>query len=200
MAAQGAPHPAACRPVLPTSLLAHSAWSSSRGLSTSSQSAGEAPTSVSSQVAAATSTASPVTPRWNWKWVVGEQRSRKPAIKRPSRHQWHFCNPNYDRSQPLPDKMLTPYDPPTAALQDEWQTYRRLLSQSKQRSTTRFDRQFQHWLKLRDVDRRNAFHQAMAADIKAEKARERRAKEAKRQAAWEAYKQKLIAEASGAGQ
>lgn len=45
-------------------------------------------------------------------------KSRKPAIKRPARHQWHYCNPNYDPWDPLPKQNLPPYAPPSAFQKD----------------------------------------------------------------------------------
>lgn len=44
--------------------------------------------------------------------------SRKPAIKRPKRHQWHYCNPEYDPMDPLPQQHLPPYAPAPAFQKD----------------------------------------------------------------------------------
>lgn len=96
-------------------------------------------------------------PRWSWSYVLGKQQGRKPAIKRPARHQWLYCNPNFDPHHPLPPKMLTPYTPPTNLTQDEWQTYRNLKQTHRQPSAERYRQKFVRWLALRDLDWRTAF-------------------------------------------
>ena len=48
----------------------------------------------------------------------GLLRSRKPAVKRPARHQWHYCAPDYDPMLPHPRAPLPPYAPPRAHLTD----------------------------------------------------------------------------------
>ncbi len=122
-------------------------------------------------------------------------RSRKPAIKRPKRHQWHFCNPAYDPNQPLPPKILPPHAPPAARQQDEWEAYRRLRPTHWQRSEQRYRQEFMRWLALRDVDWRNAFQQGLAAEHKAEDKRERRRREKLRQQAWQEYRAELFRQA-----
>lgn len=37
--------------------------------------------------------------------------SRKPAVKKPSAHQWHYCDVNYDPMAPLPLNKVPPYAP-----------------------------------------------------------------------------------------
>jgi hypothetical protein len=44
--------------------------------------------------------------------------SRKPAIKKPNPHQWHFCDINYDPMTPLPLSRVPPYAPPKAHEKD----------------------------------------------------------------------------------
>lgn len=73
--------------------------------------------------------ATPVQRNWDWRWVVGNSQSRKPAIKRPQWHQWHYCNPAYDPNQPLPTKMLPPHAPSPVEAQDEWRLFRQIRDQ-----------------------------------------------------------------------
>ncbi|KIZ01278.1 hypothetical protein MNEG_6686, partial [Monoraphidium neglectum] len=44
--------------------------------------------------------------------------SRKPAVKKPARHQWHYCAVDYDPMLPKPSQPLPPYAPPRAHLKD----------------------------------------------------------------------------------
>jgi hypothetical protein len=44
--------------------------------------------------------------------------SRKPAVKKPARHQWHYCAPDYDPMLPHPSQPLPPYAPPRAHQKD----------------------------------------------------------------------------------
>jgi len=108
-------------------------------------------------------------PHWSWRWVLGRQQSRKPAIKRPARHQWHYCNPNYDPQHPLPPKMLTPYTPPTNLHQDEWQIFRTQKQHHRQSSAERYRQQFVRWLALRNVDCRNAFYEVSSREVEGSK-------------------------------
>lgn len=48
--------------------------------------------------------------------------SRKPAIKNPSRHQWHFCVPTYCGEKP-PKNPLPPFAPLAAKLKDYFAIY-----------------------------------------------------------------------------
>jgi hypothetical protein len=73
----------------------------------------------------------PTQRNWDWQWVLGDAQSRKPAIKRPQRHQWHYCNPTYDPNQPLPTKMLPPHAPPAVEAQDEWRLFRQVRDQHR---------------------------------------------------------------------
>lgn len=49
---------------------------------------------------------------------VSKIPSRKPAIKRPARHQWRYCDVNYDPMEPRPKQFLPPYAPPRAHQKD----------------------------------------------------------------------------------
>lgn len=49
--------------------------------------------------------------------------SRKPGIKRPAPHQWHYCDVNYDPMAPLPKNHLPPYAPPAAHDKDYHRIY-----------------------------------------------------------------------------
>lgn len=44
--------------------------------------------------------------------------SRKPAVKKPARHQWHYCAVDYDPMLPHPDQPLPPYAPPSAHMKN----------------------------------------------------------------------------------
>jgi hypothetical protein len=53
-----------------------------------------------------------------WNGLSSDIPSRKPAIKRPARHQWHYCNPNYDPMEQVPEQQLPPYAPARAHSKD----------------------------------------------------------------------------------
>ncbi|KAJ9518884.1 hypothetical protein QJQ45_026271, partial [Haematococcus lacustris] len=142
--------------------------------------------------AAVVPSAHPTQRNWDWGWVVGQKASRRPAIKKPARHQWHFCNPNYDKHQPLPAKMLPPHAPPSAERLDEWKLFKQLSANHRQGSTRRYITQFRRWLALRDVDWKVAFEQAVAADTKVLKLEARREARRRREASWQDYKLKLV--------
>lgn len=55
--------------------------------------------------------------------------SRKPAIKKPARHQWHYCAPDYDPMLPKPSNPLPPYAPPRAHLKDYKAAFRAQMPQ-----------------------------------------------------------------------
>lgn len=129
--------------------------------------------------------------------MLGRRAGRKPAIKRPARHQWHYCNPGYSADHPLPPKMLTPFAPPSTLQQDEWQVFRAARPHHRQPSSQRYRQQFVRWLKLRDLDWRTAFVEGVAADAKARGKAARKLKEARRQRAWAQYVQQLGQEAAG---
>lgn len=44
--------------------------------------------------------------------------SRKPAIKSPRAHQWHFCDVEYDPMKPPPQNKLPPFAPKWAHTKD----------------------------------------------------------------------------------
>ena len=49
--------------------------------------------------------------------------SRKPAIKKPARHQWFYCAKDYDPMEPPPAQPLPPYAPAKARQKDYFQAY-----------------------------------------------------------------------------
>jgi hypothetical protein len=49
-----------------------------------------------------------------WNGLSSKIGSRKPAIKRPARHQWHYCSLDYDPMEPVPEQYLPPYAPARA--------------------------------------------------------------------------------------
>jgi hypothetical protein len=134
-----------------------------------------------------------VWPVWDWAFVAGSAQSRKPAVKKPKRHQWLFCNPNYDPHAPLPPKPLPPHAPGTAQLRDERHTFAQLLPAHEQASDRKFRQQFVRWLSLRDVDWRNAFTQGLATDAKALRRKRRHEQRERRHQAWQQFKMQLAA-------
>jgi hypothetical protein len=141
--------------------------------------------------------------RWDWRYVVGAAPGRKPAIKRPARHQWHFCNPGYDAAQPLPRKILVPHAPPSAAASDDWATYRELRVEAGAMGVSgrRHRKALMRFLRLREVDWRNAFQRGLAEHTDGVKEERRLEDEAARQRAWRAYRvavfQQALAAAGG---
>ncbi|PNH03276.1 hypothetical protein TSOC_010681 [Tetrabaena socialis] len=132
--------------------------------------------------------------QWDWNWVLGKAPGRKPAIKRPARHQWLYCNPNYDPAAQLPKVLRAPYAPPSASATNDWQTYRHHLQQkpANREDEGRYRRSFVRFLKLRDLDWREAFQRGVAEDKHLQQKRERLQAEAKRQDAWRLYKEALF--------
>lgn len=132
---------------------------------------------------------------WNWRWVLGKQSGRRPAIKNPARHQWYFCNPNYDPHTKPPRKLLTPFAPPTAQYLDDWAAYQRTKQSSDPEHVWRHRRDFVHYLKLREVDWRTAFQQGLSAEVKAAQKQQKLSQEARRQLAWRRYRDAMFVRA-----
>ncbi len=122
--------------------------------SLSSSLSSSSPSSSSSSPAAA----------WDWAFVVGAKPGRKPAIKRPQRHQWLYCNPTYDPNKPMPAKISTPHAPRSAAETDDWRLFNAAFG-GKANAQRR--KEFVRYLHLRDVDWRNAFHRGLAGEYTA---------------------------------
>lgn len=57
-------------------------------------------------------------PPFFWNNLSSKIQSRKPAIKRPARHQWHYCSPDYDPMMPKPMQHLPPFAPARAHEKD----------------------------------------------------------------------------------
>lgn len=127
---------------------------------------------------------------WDWKWVVGAKQGRKPAIKRPARHQWHYCNPYYDPNRPLPAQMLPPHAPPSAHEVDDWAVHDSLALPGA--DPVKHRRAFVRFRRLRDVDWREAFQRGLAGHIKQLKKAQRIQDEATRQQSWWAYKERVF--------
>lgn len=132
--------------------------------------------------------------KWEWHWVLGKSRGRKPAIKRPSRQQWWYCNPDYDAAEQLPTVMRSPFAPPGASASTDWPTYERhlRLQPANARDERRYRKQFIQHLKLRELDWREAFQRGLAEDVRTRQKQERLTAEAQRQDAWRAYKEALF--------
>ncbi len=139
--------------------------------------------------------------KWDWHWVMGKSRGRKPAIKRPSRHQWWYCNPGYDAAEQLPTVMRSPFAPPGASASTDWPTYERhlRLQPANARDERRYRKQFNQHLKLRELDWREAFQRGLADDVRTRRKQERLTAEVQRQDAWRAYKEALFERARLAG-
>jgi len=58
-----------------------------------------------------------------WNNLSSKIKSRKPAIKWPARHQWHYCNPDYDPMAPKLEQPLPPYAPERAHHKNYRQLY-----------------------------------------------------------------------------
>ncbi|GLC76209.1 hypothetical protein PLESTF_001749800 [Pleodorina starrii] len=141
-------------------------------------------------------------PNWDWKWVLGKSRGRKPAIKQPRRHQWYFCNPNYDPTKPLPVAFRSPYAPPSAYEMSDQAEYQRHMSvmPPKGRDLRSHRKEFARFQKLRELDWREAFQRGVAEDLRLSRKAERREADAKRQEAWRQYKAALFERARLSGE
>jgi len=170
-----------------SSTLAGARGSLSNGLSWAASSSDCSTASTSSRC-----TSSSAQVDWDWAFVVGEKRGRKPAIKKPQRHQWHFCNPNYDPAERLPKSILPPHAPPSAAAINDWARYRAGMPNSE---TRKYRRNFIRFRSLRDLDWRDAFQQGLAQHVKEAKKAQKLENEQRRQHAWRQYKEGLFAKA-----
>ncbi|GLI59343.1 hypothetical protein VaNZ11_001205 [Volvox africanus] len=141
-------------------------------------------------------------PKWDWKWVLGKSRGRKPAIRHPSRHQWYFCNPNYDANRPLPVVFRSPYAPPSAWETTDMAEYQRHLGLRPPKGCDlRVHRkEFTRFQKLRELDWREAFQRGVAEDLRLSRKAERFNAEARRQEAWRQYRDALFERARLAGE
>ncbi|GAX84994.1 hypothetical protein CEUSTIGMA_g12415.t1 [Chlamydomonas eustigma] len=129
---------------------------------------------------------------WDWSYVLGKKKGRKPAIKRPQRHQWLFCNPKYDAHAPLPSKILPPHAPPSAADVDDRRLFRASLGQ---RFSEKSRKGFIRFLKLREVDWREAFQKGLAEHVAEHKKAQKMMAEQLRQRAWKEYRDSLFQKA-----
>eukprot|EP00798_Chlamydomonas_sp_ICE-L_P014503 gene14503-20530_t len=130
---------------------------------------------------------------WDWAFVVGAKAGRKPAIKKPRRHQWYYCNPNYDPNLPVSSerKRMVPFAPPTASMTDDQRAFKETkpdpgMSWKKHRAA------FSLHLQLRDIDWRYAFEDGLSKYTKEEKKKLMGEQEAQRQQSWRAYKEQLF--------
>ncbi|PNW79490.1 hypothetical protein CHLRE_09g417100v5 [Chlamydomonas reinhardtii] len=131
--------------------------------------------------------------KWDWKWVLGKASGRKPAITRPRRHQWHYCNPEYDPAAPLPEVLRSPFGPPGAERSHDWATYARhlQLQPENRRDLKRYRARFVRFMQLRELDWREAFQRGVAEDSRVSNKVARAKAEAQRQDAWSDYKQAM---------
>jgi hypothetical protein len=137
---------------------------------------------------------------WDWAFVVGRKPGRKPAIKRPARHQWYYCNPNYDPSAPRPARILPPHAPPSAADADDWQRFNASLAgRAGGLAGDKARREFVRYLHLRDVDWRDAFNRGLAQYVGEFKRAQRSDAERARQSAWHEYRARLFEQAAAGG-
>eukprot|EP00955_Chlamydomonas_euryale_P013435 144864-Chlamydomonas_euryale.AAC.4 len=127
---------------------------------------------------------------WDWAFVLKQKPGRKPAIKRPQRHQWFFCNPRYDPHEPMPRRILPPHAPPSAAHVDDWRVFQSRLGGSL--TTKKARAEFVRFLKLRDVDWRNAFHRGLAQHVADFKRQQQIEAERTRQHAWHDYRRQVF--------
>ncbi|KAG2501827.1 hypothetical protein HYH03_000326 [Edaphochlamys debaryana] len=127
-------------------------------------------------------------------WVMRKAPGRKPAIKRPARHQWLYCNPNYDPAAPLPEVLRSPFAPPSASQIKDWATYQwhLRLQPANRQDVQRYRRNFVRFMELREVDWREAFERGVADEKWATKRAAKAEAEAKRQESWRGYKEALF--------
>ncbi|MEW5305264.1 MAG: hypothetical protein WDW36_007818 [Sanguina aurantia] len=95
--------------------------------------------------------------------------------------------------------MLSPYAPPSAAYVDDWAVYKRYLPKDKG-LVPKYRQNFIKFMRLREVDWRDAFLRGLAADVKEIKKEYAKQDEAARQKAWAAYRDKLFSDALAGGQ
>ena len=95
---------------------------------------------------------------------------------------------------PLPARILPPHAPPTATEVDDWRVFNASLSRNLTRagSSDKAREEFVRYLKLRDVDWRDAFHRGLAEHVKAFKKEKRLEAEQQRQSAWKEYRDRLF--------
>jgi len=109
-------------------------------------------------------------------------RSRKPAIKKPSAHQWHFCDADYDPMAPLPKAGLPHYAPPWARGKDYAAGFQR--GKPERRGGNRWLRGWTKTMRIRSVWWRDAWLRAAAIVGRRAAATRRRTQAQQRAAAW----------------
>ncbi|GBF92183.1 hypothetical protein Rsub_05265 [Raphidocelis subcapitata] len=107
--------------------------------------------------------------------------NRKPAVKKPARHQWHYCAPDYDPMLPHPSQPLPPYAPPRAHQKD----YAAIFSaQMPVHHRNKFRRGWAKQTKLADEAWKAAWQRSRAQYERREAALQRRAEGLARRQAW----------------
>eukprot|EP00878_Enallax_costatus_P013159 GHUV01013756.1.p2 GENE.GHUV01013756.1~~GHUV01013756.1.p2 ORF type:complete len:284 (+),score=104.59 GHUV01013756.1:3353-4204(+) len=116
---------------------------------------------------------------------VSKIRSRKPSIKRPKRHQWHYCSPDYDPMDDLPQQYLPPYAPPHAFQKDYRAIY---FAEKPLHNRKHYRRMWQKNELIREQRWKQQWEARLAAMRKQSAKVQRMADRIIRQRAWEAYK------------
>ncbi|KAI8467254.1 MAG: hypothetical protein J3K34DRAFT_523859 [Monoraphidium minutum] len=117
--------------------------------------------------------------------------SRKPAVKKPARHQWHYCASDYDPMLPHPRDPLPPYAPPRAHAKDYRAAFRTQLPKHgrNRRARRRRGRGARGQSKLQDQAWKEAFQRSRAEQERWEASVRRRAEALARAEAWAAWKE-----------
>eukprot|EP00775_Hariotina_reticulata_P009959 gene9959-10114_t len=98
-------------------------------------------------------------PPFFWNNLSSKIKSRKPAIKRPARHQWHYCNPDYDPMEPLPEQPLPPY----ASARAHTKNYRQLYFDGRpEHRRRRYKRMWMKNMAIADQRWRQAWERRIA--------------------------------------
>ncbi|WIA11093.1 hypothetical protein OEZ85_011238 [Tetradesmus obliquus] len=130
-----------------------------------------------------------------WNGLESNIPSRKPAIKSPKRHQWHYCNPAYDPMEPLPEQYLPPY----ASDRAHSKNYRSIFySNMPKHHRNRYRRMWAKNMTIADQRWRQAWERKLAERRKAIAKVERIADRIKRQRSWEAWQANKAAAAAPA--
>lgn len=119
--------------------------------------------------------------------------SRKPAVKKPARHQWHYCDPSYDPSVAPPPPPANVRAPPYAPLWAQARDYRQAFlaaAPAAPRGRGAHRRAWRKNLRLATERWKGAWQRRMAEADRRGASVQRAADAAQRAASWREWKER----------
>jgi hypothetical protein len=119
--------------------------------------------------------------------------SRKPAVKKPARHQWHYCDPAYDPSVAPPPPPANVRAPPFAPLWAQARDYRQAFldaAPKPPRGRGAFRRAWRKNLRLASDRWKQAWQRRLAEADRKGQSVQRAADSAQRAASWREWRER----------